>query len=89
VCGGRRRGPQVSVDVSQGVRQQSGDVGVDRGEPGAGRGSVLTAQDHRVLPVWGVQLQQSEGTTCDNNLFYQALLQVLKDPLQRNKINTN
>lgn len=58
--GGRGRGPQVGVDVSQGVRQQSGDVGVDGGEPGVGGGAVFAAQHHRVLAVWGVELQKSE-----------------------------
>lgn len=58
VCGGR--GPKVGVDVSQRMWQQGGDVGVDGGEPGVGGGAVLTAQHHRVLAVWGVELQQSE-----------------------------
>ncbi|TNN29202.1 hypothetical protein EYF80_060651 [Liparis tanakae] len=57
VRGGGRR-PQVGVDVSQRVRQQGGDVGVHGGEPAAGRGAVLTAQNHRVLAVRGVELQQ-------------------------------
>lgn len=60
VCGGGGRGPQVGVDVSQGLRQQSGDVGVDGSEPGVGSGAVFTAQHHRVLAVWRVELQQSE-----------------------------
>ena len=60
VCGGRRRGPQVSVDVSQGVWQQSGYVGVDGSEPGVGAGAVFTTQHHRVLAVWGMELQKSE-----------------------------
>lgn len=60
VCGGWGWGPQVGVDVSQGLWQQGGNVGVDGGEPGVGSGCVLTAQHHRVLAVWGVKLQQSE-----------------------------
>lgn len=59
MCGGCRRSPQVGVDVRQGLRQQRGDVGVHGGEPGVGSGSVFTAQDHRVLAVWGMQLQES------------------------------
>lgn len=60
VCGGRGRGPQVGVDVSQGLWQQGGDVGVDGGEPGVGGGAVFTAQHHRVLAVRGMELQLSE-----------------------------
>lgn len=58
VCGGCRRGPQVGVDVCQRLRQESGYVGVYGSEPGAGCGSVFTAQHHGVLAVRGVQLQQ-------------------------------
>lgn len=58
--GGRGRGPQVSVDVSQSLRQQGGNVGVDGSEPGVGGRSVFTAQHHRVLAVRGMELQQSE-----------------------------
>lgn len=64
VSGGGRRRPQVRVDVRQSVWEQRGDVGVDGGEPGAGRGAVFAAQDHRVLAVRGVELQQPE---CNQN----------------------
>lgn len=60
VCGGWWRGSQVGVDVSQDLWQQGGDVGVDGGKPGVGSGAVFTAQHHRVLAVWGMELQQSE-----------------------------
>ncbi len=60
VCGGRGRGPQVSVDVSQDLWQEGGNVGVDGSEPGVGGGAVFTAQHHRVLAVWRMELQQSE-----------------------------
>lgn len=44
--------------MSQGLWQQGGNVGVDGSEPGVGGGAVFTSQDHRVLAVWGMELQQ-------------------------------
>lgn len=58
MCGSR--GPHVGIDVSQGLWQQGGNVGVDGSEPGVGGGTVFTAQHHRVLAVRGMKLQQSE-----------------------------
>lgn len=58
VCGGHRWGPQVGVDVRQGLWQQGSDVGVDGSEPGVGRRPIFTSQYHRVLAVWGMELQQ-------------------------------
>lgn len=43
VRGGRGRGPQVGIDVSQDLWQQGSNVGVDGGEPGVGGGAVFTA----------------------------------------------
>lgn len=62
MCGRRGRGTQVGVNVSQSLRQQGGDVGVDGGEPGVGAGAVFTAQHHCVLAVRGMELQEPEGT---------------------------
>lgn len=62
VRGGRGRRPQVGTDVSQGLRQQGGDVGVDGSEPGVGRRGVFTAQHHGVLAIWGVELQEPGKT---------------------------
>lgn len=56
----RNRCPHVGIDVSQGLWQEGGDVGVDGGEPGIGSGAIFTAQHHCVLTVWGMELQQSE-----------------------------
>ena len=60
MCGGRGCSPQVSIDVRQGLWQQGGNVGVDGSKPGVGGGAVFTSQHHRVLAVWGMELQQSE-----------------------------
>lgn len=59
VCVG---GAQVGVDVCECVWQQCSRVRVYGGEPGVCSGRVLTAQNHQVLAVRRMQLQQPSHT---------------------------